>query len=236
MDEIQAETLIRTPAWGSERIYTHWEAAKKLYAAQGNPSVPFPTPRFISCWVSEICNLDCTYCFFSDTNHDKSHTYIDVPAFLEWLKNLKSIGAESLEFSGGGEPTLHPRFYEIVSEAFRMDYQLGLITHACNDMLHETLSKCMRYIRCGLDAATTETHDLIKRNKRKNYWFPRAIENIRELVRQRDLREARGRDTFAVGIKIVLNSINKHELGAMIVLARELKVDYIQIKYEHFMA
>lgn len=190
----------------------------------------FPPPRFISCWVSEVCNLDCTYCYFSDTNHDKSHQYIDAEKFMAWLRDVKNAGAESLEFSGGGEPTLHPRFKEIYSFAHEAGYKLGIITHACNDMpLADMVSK-FKYIRCGLDAATAQTHDAIKRNKRKDYWFHRAIENIREMVR---LRDAKKSDDFTVGIKIVLNSINFHELEAMCQLACDLRVNYIQIKREH---
>jgi len=220
-------------AWGEDRILTHWETGKKLFLASQDKTLPFPPPRFLSIWLSQVCNLDCTYCFFAESNHDKGKTFAQVRPTLDWLRDVREAGAEALEFSGGGEPTLHPQFYEVLAETFRMGYQLGLITHACNDMLHETLSKALRYIRCGLDAATTGTHDLIKQNKRKNYWFPRAVENIKELVKRRDEREARGRATFTVGIKVVLNAINKHELGAMIELARKLGVDYLQVKYEH---
>lgn len=218
-------------AWGDDRILTHLKEGRDLYAAIINgQKVPFPPPRFISCWISEVCNLDCTYCFFSETNHDKSHLYIDREVFLRWLQEAKDSGAEALEFSGGGEPTLHPEFQRIYQTAHAMGYALGLITHACNDMPVLDMAGKFKYVRCGLDAATAETHDAIKRNKRKDYWFHKAIENIKELVR---IREAKSGMDFTVGIKVVLNSVNFHELEAMIQLARDLRVNYIQIKREH---
>ena len=219
-------------AWGEDRILTHLKEGRELYTAlyKGNKDVVIPPPRFISSWISEVCNLDCTYCFFSDTNYDKSHTYIDADRFIQWLSQAKAAGAESLEFSGGGEPTLHPRFQEIFTRASGMGYALGIITHACNPMPLEAMSRYFKYVRCGLDAATTETHDLIKRNKRTNYWFPKAIENIKELVRLRDMKSD---NDFTVGIKVVLNTINFHELQDMINLSEDLKVNYIQIKQEH---
>ena len=219
-------------AWGDDRIMTFLKEGRELYTSlyKGNKDVKIPPPRFISCWISEVCNLDCTYCYFSNTNHDKSHQYIDVDRFVQWLSQAKASGAEALEFSGGGEPTLHPRFQEIFTRARAMGYHLGIITHACNPMPVEAMSENFKYVRCGLDAATAQTHDLIKRNNRKNYWFHRAIENIKELVR---LRDAKSGSDFTVGIKVVLNTINFHELDAMIDLARELKVNYIQIKREH---
>lgn len=219
-------------AWGENRIMTFLPEARAMHAAfiQGKKNVAIPAPRFISSWISEKCNLDCTYCFFSDTNHDKSHLYINEDAFLEWLAQARYAGAEALEFSGGGEPTLHPKFQHIFEGASLMGYKLGIITHACNDMPLAEMVKKFKYVRCGLDAATASTHDLIKRNKRKDYWFHKAIENIKELVR---LRDQNNPDGFTVGIKIVLNTINYHELQAMIDLAVDLNVDYIQIKREH---
>lgn len=219
-------------AWGEDRIMTFLPEARQLYTAllKGNKDVRIPPPRFISCWISEVCNLDCTYCYFSETNYDKSHQYINAKRFIEWLSQAKAAGAESLEFSGGGEPTLNPQFKEIYTAARAMGYQLGIITHACNPMPIEDMVRNFKYVRCGLDAATTETHDAIKRNKRKNYWFPKAIENIKELVR---LRDELNPDGFAVGIKVVLNKINYCDLQAMLNLAYELKVNYIQIKREH---
>jgi len=94
---------------------SYLKEGRDLYYAleKKQPGIKIPPPRFISCWVSEVCNLDCTYCYFSDTNHEKSHTYIDADRFKSWLAEAKIAGAEALEFSGGGEPTLHPRFREI---------------------------------------------------------------------------------------------------------------------------
>ena len=217
-------------AWGQHRILSFMNDGRKLYAAQSDTSIAFPYPRFISCWVSEVCNLDCTYCFFSETNYDKSHTFIDTAAFLSWLAEMRRHGSESLEFSGGGEPTLHRELPHIIREAGKMGYHMGMITHGCNSMVPQFMAENLKYVRVGLDAATVETHDAIKRNKKKGYFFPRAIENIKALVACRDSRPSLG---FSVGIKVVLNAINYHELGDMIDLAKELAVDYIQIKREH---
>lgn len=218
-------------AWGEDRILTHLDAARKLYAAQTDPSIPFPSPRFVSIWLSQVCNLDCTYCYFSESNHDKTKKFVKTEDIIRWLKEMRDFGAEALEFSGGGEPTLHPDFQRIYQTAFAMGYHLGIITHACNDMPVQDMVRHFKYIRCGLDASNTEMHDQIKRNQRKGYWFPRAIENIKKMV---DLRE-RGEclDGFTVGIKYVVNTINAGDMVHTIDLARELRVDYIQIKSEH---
>lgn len=214
-------------AWSHNRILTHLPAARQLYKAQKDSSVPFPPPRFISIWISEICNLSCTYCFFSETNHDPERKFLETNSILKWLKEMKEFGAEALEFSGGGEPTVHKDFAHIFQESSEMGYELGLITHACNPMPLELLATKAKYVRCGLDAATQETHAKIKQKEGK---FQKALENINALI---ELRDKYSTGAFTVGIKVVLNSINYHELLDMIELARRLKANYIQIKYEH---
>lgn len=214
-------------AWSDQRILTHLPAARELYAAQKDPNRPFPPPRFLSIWLSEICNLDCTYCYFAETNHDPTRTFMKTEEILPWLREMRAFGAEALEFSGGGEPTVHKDFTTIFDEAGKMGYALGLITHACNPMPLEILAQRAKYVRCGLDAATPETHEKIKRKPGR---FNAAVANIKELVR---LRDAYNSGTFTVGIKVVLNSLNFHEYQDVVWLAGELGVDYIQVKYEH---
>ena len=216
-------------SWSEDKILSHLPAARQLYDAQKDPSIPFPAPRFLSIWVSQVCNLDCTYCYFADSNHNPEKTFVDKDAIIAWLHEMRSFGSEALEFSGGGEPTVHKHFAEIFEAAVGMGYSLGLITHACNPMPLELLAAHAKYVRCGLDAATAETHAAIKRKEGR---FDKAVSNIKELVRLRDLG-AEANPGFKVGIKVVLNAINFREYREMVFLARELRVNYIQIKYEH---
>ena len=214
-------------AWGNNRILTFLPEARQLKKAYHDDSIPFTPPRFLSIWISQICNLDCTYCFFGESNHDKSKTFIPTEPMLNWLREIKNFGAESLEFSGGGEPSLHKDFGRFIEETHAMGYAQGLITHACNEKLPvELLAKNLKYVRVGLDAATAGTHDAIKQNKKKDFWFYVAIENIKKLVALRT-------DGFTIGIKVVLNKINVHEFEMIVELADELNVDYVQIKSEH---
>lgn len=214
-------------AWSENRILSHLPAARQLYAAQKDAAIAYPAPRFISIWLSEICNLDCTYCFFAESNHDPERKFIDTKEILSWLREMRDFGAEALEFSGGGEPTVHKDFPEIFHAAADMGYALGLITHACNKMPLEMLAAHAKYVRCGLDAATKETHAKIKRKEGR---FDDAVNNIKALVKLRDSGINKG---FTVGIKVVVNSINAYEIPQIVSLARHLNVDYVQFKYEH---
>src|SRR3990167_2670751 len=214
-------------SWSENRILTHLPAARQLYAAQKDQSITFPPPRFLSIWLSEICNLDCTYCYFAESNHDPERKFIDTNEILKWLAEMREFGAEALDFSGGGEPTVHKDFPKIFEAAAGMGYALGLITHACNPMPLELLARHAKYVRCGLDAASSATHEKIKRKPGK---FQAALNNVKELVKLRDSGLNNG---FTVGIKVVVNTINEREIPFIVNMARDLNVDYVQFKHEH---
>lgn len=214
-------------AWSEQRILTHLPAARQLYAAKSDTAVPFPPPRFLSIWLSEICNLDCTYCYFAESNHDPERKFVNTEDIISWLEQMRRFGSEALEFSGGGEPTVHKDFPKIFEAAADMGYALGLITHACNPMPLELLAKHAKYVRCGLDAATAETHEKIKRKPGK---FEAAINNVKALVKLRDSGLNNG---FTVGIKVVVNTINERDVPYIVSMARDLNVDYVQFKHEH---
>ena len=46
------------------------------------------------------------------------------------LESFKAIGVTGVEFTGGGEPSIHPHFKEIVRYAKDLGFSLGICTNA----------------------------------------------------------------------------------------------------------
>jgi 7,8-dihydro-6-hydroxymethylpterin dimethyltransferase len=73
--------------------------------------------------LTNRCNLNCPVCF-ANANISK---YVYEPDFdqvvgmMQALRDLRPTPATAIQFSGG-EPTLHPRFLEIVSQARHMGF------------------------------------------------------------------------------------------------------------------
>ena len=68
--------------------------------------------------VNEACNLTCPVCFAgSSTNHDSHRPLSEIEQMLDVL--VKSEGEPDLVQLSGGEPTLHPQFFEILAAARR---------------------------------------------------------------------------------------------------------------------
>lgn len=83
---------------------------------------------------SGYCNGKCSFC--TQTNIDK--VFIKYEPLMKALKLYKQAGAESIEWTGGGEPTLHPRINNMILESKSLGYEMGMITNGL--LLDEKLS------------------------------------------------------------------------------------------------
>src|SRR6056300_1617432 len=73
---------------------------------EGKP--PSPVMAHIS--LTNACNLTCSFCCFA--NRDISEKMPTEKVF-QALESFKAIGVTGVEFTGGGEPSIHPHFKEI---------------------------------------------------------------------------------------------------------------------------
>ena len=115
---------------------------------------PFPSRRRglslgINLFVGKkVCSFDCIYCFRGKTEIKVSNTS-DVPRHIALKINAKILREalvsslstveetlEAIDFSGNGEPTLHPNFPSFVDvvrdviREFNLDVSLGIFTNA----------------------------------------------------------------------------------------------------------
>lgn len=65
--------------------------------------------------INEICNIACPVCFADSTPHKGGHRTLDeVRRMLDTV--VKAEGEADLVQLSGGEPTLHPQFFDILAE------------------------------------------------------------------------------------------------------------------------
>ncbi len=68
--------------------------------------------------INEACNLTCPVCFAgSSTSHDSHRPLAEIEQMLDVL--VASEGEPDLVQFSGGEPTLHPQFFEVLAAARR---------------------------------------------------------------------------------------------------------------------
>lgn len=70
-----------------------------------------------------ICNATCPWCFYKN-NHSKK--ILDKDVLLKFINDAQTLGVKAITWTGGGEPSLHPNFKDIV-KSVKIDQ--GLITN-----------------------------------------------------------------------------------------------------------
>jgi organic radical activating enzyme len=120
----------------------------KLTNLQNNKP-PSPVMAHIS--LINACNLTCSFCCFA--NRDLSER-LSFEKIKKALDSFKKIGVTGVEFTGGGEPTLHPDFIEIVKYAHNLGFKLGICTNGVtigkNRKINKSIVKMFSWVRLGM--------------------------------------------------------------------------------------
>lgn len=134
-----------------------------------------PPPIAVQFSISDLCNQDCGYCQYRMSGYPSNHSFkdeqdnrnpkrqLETQFVLDIFQDLKDLGTEAIEFSAGGEPTIHPDFARIVSDARSKGFDVGVITNAMklSDEALEAL-KGISWVRVSIDAAKAETYSKIR--------------------------------------------------------------------------
>ena len=129
---------------------------------------------------------------------------------VEILDDCVEMGVRAVQLTGGGEPTVHPRFQEIAAEINKRGLAWALVTNGVRAAQYDLLTAA--WVRVSLDAATPETYARIRRVDPGH--FAKACETIR-----------RNR----CGVGFVVTPENWREVEDATELARDLGASNIRI-------
>jgi uncharacterized radical SAM superfamily Fe-S cluster-containing enzyme len=217
--------------WGDARLYLK---AEEYHYADGdgieNPHAPASSQCPNQCGLcgdhasntalgnidlTNRCNLKCPICFASAdaSGYVYEPTYEQVISMLAAYRAMRPAAARAIQFSGG-EPTLHPRFLDIMREARKMGFSHTQI--ATNGLrLAREPDFAKRCEEAGL-------HDIYLQ-------FDGVTDDVYEKTRGRPLMDEKLRAVeriMATDMKIVLvptivRGINDHQVGDIVRFALE---------------
>jgi len=147
-----------------------------------------PYPRHIELVISDLCNHDCGFCSYrmsgyisntlfqetgGNTRKDRNpNRQIPREKCFEIIDDCVAMGVGAIQFTGGGEPTIHPDFVEIVKYAQERGLDTALVTNG--SMLHERTVRevCVKmvWVRVSIDAATSEHYSEERRIPAKAFY------------------------------------------------------------------
>ncbi|NWF93239.1 MAG: radical SAM protein [Syntrophaceae bacterium] len=213
------------------REYVLWQRnAKQDTAAQ---DIPLFSPISINLDLTSACNFSCPYCVDSGLLNDgKSLKLGEVKRMIDVLR---SHGLLSVILIGGGEPTLHKDFTEIVRDIKGRGLQLGIATNGTRmDKIAEVagLFEEKDWIRISIDAAKEETFKDLHRPKSR-IRLGRILEGARK-VKEMNPRVSLGYSFLIIWEGLEVNGMklkpNLDEISETVKLAREHAFDYVSLK------
>lgn len=183
--------------------------------------------------LSNRCSLGCQWCHFAYT-HTRGPLagkrakplgavaggdLMPLQLAMRVVDELADFGVRSITWTGGGEPTLHPDFEQIVRWADGKLEQ-GLYTHGGH--ITEQLAQILRY-------ALTFTYVSLDAADRNSYKRYKGVDRFNDACRGVErLAEASGDCTIGIGYLVTKD--NWEDIPKAAALAENLGADYIQFR------
>lgn len=184
--------------------------------------------------LTYACNLKCQMCDLPDRfkvyEKDEKKRKLQTSDYLLLIDHFRKVGSASLAFTGG-EPLLHPSFFELA----RFAKDKGLVTQVTTNgwlvknNLERFFAAGLDSVSISLDGATAATHDRIRQVPGS---FDRAIEAIQVLVAEKKRRGVQ----MNINISSTFSDTNFGEALGLVALAEDLGVDYIGFMPVNFIA
>jgi len=136
---------------------------------------------------TSVCNLRCQMCFQSDESFFRDRAFLgrmEFGLFQRIIDEMAAHGCDALVLASRGEPTLHPRFADMLSYAAPRVLDVKVNTNATRldeALCHRVLQAEPAVVVFSIDSAEPAQYEEI----RKGASFPHVFENVR---RFRDIR------------------------------------------------
>jgi MoaA/NifB/PqqE/SkfB family radical SAM enzyme len=194
-----------------------------------------PAPVTLEWDLSNRCSAGCRDCHFSYTHtrgpwtrenrtlpmaHDKAGDLADTPLVMRVMREAQAAGVQGIVWTGGGEPTTHPEFFNIFANAHHMGLKQGIYTLGA--LLTEIQAAYIRdhfsWAVVSVDAHTAEKYAFERRNPEAV--FHKACQAIRWM----------SGGSCVVGVSFLIHERNFMFMEDMVALARGLGATYTTLR------
>ena len=193
---------------------------EKIRALRSNncQALDLSYPISVELSLTNKCNHNCIWCSDADLRR-RQKSDIDVKVFKKLFQDLKQGGVRGVVIEGGGEPTLHPGFKQLVRLARDMDLALGLITNGYQAPYLDSIND-FEWIRVSLDAAGRDEYRRIKGVD----GFNRVINHLMTIAAQKK--------NCTLGVGYVVSNLNDDlfKIEQLVLFLRKIGVNYIQFR------
>lgn len=155
---------------------------------------------------------------------------------MQFFDQLQEAGVKSMSISGGGEPMLHPNFYDFLERGSEF-LDMALITHGGRIQSLDDARFIVRntkWVRVSLGGAKTET--FMKRHGIDEKEVERCWRGLGYLVQaKRELLDSdSGEDLSLINVGFITNETVASETYAMAERSKEMGADSISVRPDHY--
>ena len=172
-------------------------------------------PISVELHLTDRCNLHCEWC--TDRELRKNGATLDCGVTEKLMCEFGTHGT-GVTLEGGGEPTLHPHFRQVVEAGEKHHVDMGLISNGTTD-ISDCVSR-LKWVRVSLDSSTEAEYQ----GEKGIDCFGRVLENLEKMAEARNPRE-----TF-IGAGYVLTTRNQSNLMGLVRELDRIGVDYIYLR------
>ena len=163
--------------------YLNFRLLFKLYKSK---KVIAEAPLYLLIEPTSVCNLSCPMCFQSDTTFIQKPYMgmMDFELFKQAVDEAAIIGVKAITLASRGEPTLHPKFCEMLEylkDKF-LDIKVNTNGTKISDKIARTIIECgVNEVVFSIDAAEKEIFEELRLGAK----FGEVIANVQKFAKIR---------------------------------------------------
>lgn len=204
----------------SKKIFFHPEHIVKYKEKKR----PFPITMEID--LTNKCNHKCVFCFYAEHISTDNST-LETEILKERITEMAKLGCKGISFTGGGEPTLHHNFKEILEHTHKNCIDCGLITNG--SVVHKYIDEILynlKWIRISLAGGNSNSYKEVQGVDQ----FDKVIKNIILLSNEKKNRNS----NLNIGIRVLVTQNNINSLENLIEILKDTSINYIQLAPDMF--
>jgi MoaA/NifB/PqqE/SkfB family radical SAM enzyme len=211
--------------------YIQWQRRYGVDAS--DQGLPIFSPISINLDLTSACNFSCPFCV--DSKLINAGKNLALEEIKKTINTLHSYGLLSVILIGGGEPTLHKDFGEIVRYIKSKRLQIGIVTNGSRLEKIEAVVEELKekdWIRISIDAAGEGVFKELHLPKTQ-VTLSRILEKAKK-VKKKNPVVSLGYSFVVVWEGVEINGKRLHpnmeEMARSVELAKEFSFDYISFK------
>lgn len=216
--------------------YSPAKALRHLDIIEGARAGRPVRPAHIHLVVSDACQQRCSFCAYKDPAYPSSQRFLPADGSaprrmmayekaLEVLDDCREMGCQAIQFTGGGEPTTHPRFGELLAACSARGLSYAVVTNGGLVEQHGLAEGLARatWVRFSLDTADPAEYAAIRG---VSEWQHAAVCSSIRAVRDARDKLASG---CTIGLSCIVGPHNWRSVVPLVRLARALGVDNVSL-------